>query len=46
MQRLTLGNVRLAAEQPLVFESFTRCPGLGRFVLERRGVPVGIGVVP
>jgi bifunctional enzyme CysN/CysC len=46
MQRLALGNVRLAAEQPLVFESFTRCPGLGRFVLERRGVPVGIGIVP
>lgn len=46
LRRLILGDVRLAARQPLVCEAFARCPGLGRFVLERGGAPVGFGIVP
>ena len=46
LRRLILGDVCVAARRPLVFEAFTQCPGLGRFVLERGGVPVGFGVVP
>jgi len=46
LERMELGTVHLHAERPLVFESFAALPGLGRFVLERGGVPVGAGIVP
>jgi bifunctional enzyme CysN/CysC len=43
---MELGTVTMRTEWPLVMESFARLPGLGRFVLERAGVPVGAGIVP
>ncbi len=42
---MELANVRLAAERPVVTESFERLPALGRFVLERRGAAAGFGIV-
>jgi bifunctional enzyme CysN/CysC len=46
LARMELGTVRLAAGRALVLEPFGRLPGLGRFVLERGGTPVGFGIVP
>jgi len=46
LARMELGTVRLAAGRPLVSEPFARLPGLGRFVLERAGTPVGFGIIP
>jgi bifunctional enzyme CysN/CysC len=46
LARMELGTVRLSAETPVVMESFTRVPGLGRFVLERAGRPSGFGIIP
>jgi bifunctional enzyme CysN/CysC len=43
---MELGTVRISAGRPVVTESFVRLPGLGRFVLERAGRPVGFGIVP
>lgn len=43
---MELGTVRISAGRPIVTESFVRLPGLGRFVLERAGRPVGFGIVP
>ncbi len=42
---MELAGVRLAAERPVVTESFERLAGLGRFVLERGGVAAGFGIV-
>jgi bifunctional enzyme CysN/CysC len=46
LARMELGTVRLAAGRALVLEPFARLPGLGRFVLERAGTPVGFGIIP
>ena len=46
LETMGLATVRLRAERPLVLEPFARLAGLGRFTLEREGVPVGAGIVP
>jgi bifunctional enzyme CysN/CysC len=42
---MELATVEVSADRPIVFEPFARVAGLGRFVLERNGLPVGFGVV-
>jgi bifunctional enzyme CysN/CysC len=42
---MELATVVLTADRPLVFERFAVVPGLGRFVLERAGLPVGFGII-
>jgi bifunctional enzyme CysN/CysC len=46
LARMELATVTLSAAKPVVVERFERLPGLGRFVLERGGVPTGFGIVP
>lgn len=45
LEHLMLGEILLATDEPVVLDSFSLCPGLGRFLLELRGVPVAAGVV-
>ena len=40
-----VGDVLFAAEREIVTEPFQRLPALGRFVLERKGVAAGAGIV-
>jgi small GTP-binding protein len=46
LARMELATVTIDLDAPLVHESFSASPGLGRFVLERRGQPVAFGIVP
>ena len=43
---MELATVEVHADRSIVFEPFARVAGLGRFVLERHGLPVGFGIVP
>jgi sulfate adenylyltransferase subunit 1 (EFTu-like GTPase family) len=42
---LEVGTARFSAQSPVVLEPFPRVPALGRFILQRNGVPVGAGII-